>query len=250
MLALTVVAARGAARRGHRSVEEEAAAAVDPVEVGRRSTGCRRRGSSCSGRATSGSWSPCRCSSPTQLGWSDQGVGAFLAAVGDRVRHRAVVRAAAARTRGGARSTRCTRRSTGRSCSPRVSAADRRCGGARRRRHHGRRGRADRVRRRVRDELVAALVPGARLLRRRRGRTRRRASTTRPTPPAAGGHPAVGVLYLWGDLAAALWGSAAFVVLTWLLALRLPPHICPRRAAAPWPRRTRRRARRHHRRSR
>ena len=32
-----------------------------------------------------------------------------------------------------------------------------------------------------------------------------------------------GVLYLWGDLAAALWGSAAFVVLTWLLARRLPP---------------------------
>jgi hypothetical protein len=32
-----------------------------------------------------------------------------------------------------------------------------------------------------------------------------------------------GVLYLWGDLAAALWGSAAFVVLAWLLALRLPP---------------------------
>lgn len=32
-----------------------------------------------------------------------------------------------------------------------------------------------------------------------------------------------GVLYLWGDLRAALWGSAAFVVLTWLFALRLPP---------------------------
>ena len=31
-----------------------------------------------------------------------------------------------------------------------------------------------------------------------------------------------GVLYLWGGLAAALWGSAAFVALTWLLALRLP----------------------------
>ena len=32
-----------------------------------------------------------------------------------------------------------------------------------------------------------------------------------------------GVLYLWGDLAAALWGSTAFVVLTWLCSLRLPP---------------------------
>lgn len=32
-----------------------------------------------------------------------------------------------------------------------------------------------------------------------------------------------GVLYLWGDLSAALWGSTAFVVLTWLFALRLPP---------------------------
>ena len=32
-----------------------------------------------------------------------------------------------------------------------------------------------------------------------------------------------GLLYLWGDLPAALWGSAAFVVLTWLFALRLPP---------------------------
>jgi predicted MFS family arabinose efflux permease len=31
-----------------------------------------------------------------------------------------------------------------------------------------------------------------------------------------------GVLYLWGGLPAALWGSAAFVVLTWLFALRLP----------------------------
>jgi predicted MFS family arabinose efflux permease len=34
---------------------------------------------------------------------------------------------------------------------------------------------------------------------------------------------ASGVLYLWGGLAAALWGSAAFVALTWLFALRLPP---------------------------
>ena len=32
-----------------------------------------------------------------------------------------------------------------------------------------------------------------------------------------------GVLYLWGGLPAALWGSAAAVVLTWLMALRLPP---------------------------
>jgi predicted MFS family arabinose efflux permease len=32
-----------------------------------------------------------------------------------------------------------------------------------------------------------------------------------------------GVLYLWGGLAAALWGSTVFVVFTWALALRLPP---------------------------
>jgi hypothetical protein len=32
-----------------------------------------------------------------------------------------------------------------------------------------------------------------------------------------------GVLYLWGGLPLALWGSTVFVVLTWLLALRLPP---------------------------
>lgn len=32
-----------------------------------------------------------------------------------------------------------------------------------------------------------------------------------------------GVLYLWGDLAAALGGSAVLVVLAWLLSLRLPP---------------------------
>jgi predicted MFS family arabinose efflux permease len=32
-----------------------------------------------------------------------------------------------------------------------------------------------------------------------------------------------GLLYLWGDLSAALWGSATFVILTWLFALRLPP---------------------------
>ncbi|MEI8238372.1 MAG: organoarsenical effux MFS transporter ArsJ [Actinomycetota bacterium] len=32
-----------------------------------------------------------------------------------------------------------------------------------------------------------------------------------------------GVLYLWGGLGSALWGSAAFVAITWLLTLRLPP---------------------------
>ena len=32
-----------------------------------------------------------------------------------------------------------------------------------------------------------------------------------------------GVLYLWGGLDAALWGSAVFVAITWLLTLRLPP---------------------------
>jgi predicted MFS family arabinose efflux permease len=32
-----------------------------------------------------------------------------------------------------------------------------------------------------------------------------------------------GVLYLWDGLPAALWGSAAFVAITWLLTLRLPP---------------------------
>jgi predicted MFS family arabinose efflux permease len=32
-----------------------------------------------------------------------------------------------------------------------------------------------------------------------------------------------GVLYLWGGLPLALWGSTAFVVATWLLARRLPP---------------------------
>jgi predicted MFS family arabinose efflux permease len=32
-----------------------------------------------------------------------------------------------------------------------------------------------------------------------------------------------GLLYLWGGLAVALWGSTVFVVLTWLLAKRLPP---------------------------
>ncbi len=32
-----------------------------------------------------------------------------------------------------------------------------------------------------------------------------------------------GSLYLWGGLETALWGSTVFVVLTWLLTLRLPP---------------------------
>ena len=32
-----------------------------------------------------------------------------------------------------------------------------------------------------------------------------------------------GLLYLWGDLTLALWGSAVFVALTWLATLRLPP---------------------------
>ena len=32
-----------------------------------------------------------------------------------------------------------------------------------------------------------------------------------------------GVLYLWDDLVTALWGTAVFVLITWLLTLRLPP---------------------------
>jgi predicted MFS family arabinose efflux permease len=32
-----------------------------------------------------------------------------------------------------------------------------------------------------------------------------------------------GLLYLWGGLALTMWGATAFVVLTWLFALRLPP---------------------------
>ena len=32
-----------------------------------------------------------------------------------------------------------------------------------------------------------------------------------------------GVLYLWGGLEGALWGSAAFLVITWLLTLRFEP---------------------------
>ena len=32
-----------------------------------------------------------------------------------------------------------------------------------------------------------------------------------------------GVLYVWGGLSLALWGSVIFVVLTWLAARRLPP---------------------------
>lgn len=37
-----------------------------------------------------------------------------------------------------------------------------------------------------------------------------------------------GVLFLWGRLPAALWGSTAFVALTWLLTLRLPSPAPPR----------------------
>ena len=32
-----------------------------------------------------------------------------------------------------------------------------------------------------------------------------------------------GVLYLWDGLVTALWGTAVFVLVTWLLTLRLPP---------------------------
>jgi len=32
-----------------------------------------------------------------------------------------------------------------------------------------------------------------------------------------------GVLYVWGDLSAALWGSTVFVIVTWWCARRLPP---------------------------
>ena len=34
-----------------------------------------------------------------------------------------------------------------------------------------------------------------------------------------------GLLYLWGGLDLAMWGSATFVIVTWLLTLRLPPRI-------------------------
>ncbi len=34
-----------------------------------------------------------------------------------------------------------------------------------------------------------------------------------------------GVLYLWGGLALALWGTALFVAITWLLTLRLPTNV-------------------------
>jgi predicted MFS family arabinose efflux permease len=43
-----------------------------------------------------------------------------------------------------------------------------------------------------------------------------------------------GVLYLWGGLEAALWGSAAFVLATWLLTLRLRP-TDPARTPSPAP---------------
>jgi predicted MFS family arabinose efflux permease len=36
-----------------------------------------------------------------------------------------------------------------------------------------------------------------------------------------------GALYLWGGLEGALWGSAAFLALTWLLTLRLEPVVTP-----------------------
>ena len=52
-----------------------------------RSTCSRRRASSCSRRATSGSWSACRSSCARELGWSFWQVGAFLR-LGDRLRRR------------------------------------------------------------------------------------------------------------------------------------------------------------------
>ncbi len=42
-----------------------------------------------------------------------------------------------------------------------------------------------------------------------------------------------GVLYLWGGLEAALWGSAGFVAITWLLTLRLHPSERATRAERP-----------------
>jgi predicted MFS family arabinose efflux permease len=46
-----------------------------------------------------------------------------------------------------------------------------------------------------------------------------------------------GVLYLWGGLSAALWGSAGFVAVTWLLTRRLPSERRPTPAAVGTPRR-------------
>ncbi len=44
-----------------------------------------------------------------------------------------------------------------------------------------------------------------------------------------------GVLYLWGGLSAALWGSAGFVAVTWLLTLRLPSERRPAQTAIDTP---------------
>ena len=42
-----------------------------------------------------------------------------------------------------------------------------------------------------------------------------------------------GLLYLWGGLSTALWGSAAFLTVTWLLTLRLPAFDDERATARP-----------------
>ena len=158
------------------------------------------------------------------LGWSYEGIGAFLAAwvIGYGIVQSFAPRRPAALAR--------DRRRRGRRRAPVGVRARNRLRGARhrrrtRRRRDRRRGRGpDRVRRGVRRELVAPLVPvlaysqGDDVSARRRllllGERRRDASSARCCRACctcgAGSRPRCGA-------------AAAFVAVTWLLTLRLPP---------------------------
>ena len=166
-----------------------------------RSTCSRPRGSSCSARATSGSWSACRSSCARELGWSFWQVGPS-GGLGDRLRRRpGRPRRAVARAEAAVEPT--AARPRARVLLAAFPAAIAVALGAGRRAACHRRG-PDRLRDRVRPELRGALVPDPRLRRGRQGRDERRLLLHGERRRAARRHHLSGALYQWRGLEAAL----------------------------------------------
>ncbi len=92
------------------------------------------------------------------------------------------------------------------------------------------RGRADRVRRHLRDELGRALLPDPRLRRRRQGRHERRLHYMANAAGRLTGTVLSGLLYQWQGLGACLWASVVFVLAAGVLSLLLPRTPARRRA--------------------
>ena len=179
--------------RRPRHGEQEGEVPPDVLATTGRSTCWRRRGSSCSARAMSGSWWACRCSCASVLGWRFWEVGGFMAlwVIGYGV-VQASPPALLRRVAGGASARTGARRRCWRSRWPRFPAAI--AAGAERRAGPGAGGggRAAGLRRGVRPELLGALVPDPGLHRRRQGGDERGLLLHGQRARPAGRHGALG----------------------------------------------------------